>query len=186
MKLKIKYPKFLLLLLTFVLAYFIFAGRNFDAFQNALSSLGYFGTFLAGIMFAYGFTAAPAAAVFLIIAKTQNIFIAAIIGGIGALLGDYIIFRIIRFSFKDEILKLEKDMAKNKVIKDLENHISTKIKHAFIMIIADVIIASPLPDEIGVAMISLDRKISRGIFASLSFLLNTIGILIILLIGNSI
>ena len=52
MKLKVKYPKFLLLILTFVIAYFIFTSRNFEPFNNILSSLGYLGSFISGIMFA--------------------------------------------------------------------------------------------------------------------------------------
>ena len=71
---KIKYPKFLLLILTFVIAYFIFKGKSLLPFHDALLSLGYIGTFLAGIFFVYGFTAAPATALLLILAKEQNIF----------------------------------------------------------------------------------------------------------------
>ena len=93
---RIKYPKFLLLILTFVAAYLIFFERNFQPFHNILLSLGYFGSFIAGVMFSYGFTAGPSTAIFLILAKDQNIFLAGFIGGLGALAGDLTIFKLIR------------------------------------------------------------------------------------------
>ena len=53
----IKYPKFLLLFMTFLIAYLLFYERNYQPFHDFIASLGYIGTFLAGAMFAYGFTA---------------------------------------------------------------------------------------------------------------------------------
>src|SRR3989344_2325858 len=102
---KIKYPKLLFLLFTFVIAYLIFTGRDFSPFHNFVLSLGYFGTFLAGMFFTYGFTAAPATAILLILAKDQNILFAGFIAGFGALVGDLIIFRFIRYYFAEEIEK---------------------------------------------------------------------------------
>lgn len=189
-KISIRYPKLIILLLTFVLAYFIFQGRSLPFVEELLSDMGYFGTFLSGIMFAYGFTAAPATAIFLILGKTQNIFCSAIVGGAGALLGDYIIFRLLRTSFKDEIELLKKNIQKKKVIikmnKGIRHAISARFRHILLVMVADLVIASPLPDEIGVSMLSLDSKISRKMFAAMSFLMNTLGILIILWIGKAI
>ena len=58
--LRIKYPKLSLLILTFLLAYLIFIGRNLLPFYDELLSLGYVGVFLVGIFYTYGFTSAPA------------------------------------------------------------------------------------------------------------------------------
>ena len=179
MKLIVKYPKFLLLFLTFILAYFIFTGRNFQPLIEFLNSLGYFGTFLLGILFAYGFTAAPATAIFLILAKTQNIFVASILGGLGCMCGDFIIFKLIRSSFQDEINKIEHE----KVMRKISRSIPKKIKHYLIPLFADLIIASPLPDEIGVSMLAVSG-IRTKLFALLSFTLNTIGIFVVVLIGQ--
>ncbi len=123
----IKYPKFLLLLLTFALAYLILRGRNFSPLHDVLLSLGYFGSFLAGILFVYGFTAAPATAVLLIIAKDQHIILAGFIAGFGALVGDLLIFRVIRHSFADEVEKLSKEPSlnyiNNKIPKTLKKYL---------------------------------------------------------------
>jgi len=107
----IKYPKFLLLFITFLIAYLLFYERTYPPFHDFIVALGYFGTFLAGALFAYGFTAAPATAVLLILAKEQNILLAGLIAGFGALISDLIIFNFIRYSFADEIEKLLEEKA---------------------------------------------------------------------------
>jgi len=89
-----------------VIAYFLFGGRSYAPLHDTLVLLGYFGTFLAGFFYAYAFTAAPAAAVLLILAKEQNLYLAGFIAGLGALLGDLVIFHFIRHRFSDEVQKL--------------------------------------------------------------------------------
>ena len=178
--LRIKYPKLLLLILTFIIAYIIFSGRDFLPVRNVLSSLGYFGTFLAGILFVYGFTAAPATAILLILAGEQNILLAGFIAGFGALVGDLLIFKFIRHSFADEIEKLSKEKAFNYA----NNKIPIMLKKYFIPVLAGFIIASPLPDEIGVSLLAGSTTISTRIFSIVSYILNTAGIFIILMIGT--
>lgn len=107
--LKIKYPKFLLFLLTILIAYILFSNKDYLPFYNLLLSLGYAGIFLAGIFFAYSFTAAPATAILLISAKESNLLLAGFIAGFGALVGDLLIFNFIKHSFKDEIKKMSKE-----------------------------------------------------------------------------
>ncbi len=182
MRLKIRYPKLMLLLLTFVAAYFLFKGREFPAFHGALLSLGYFGTFLAGFLFTYGFTAAPAIAVLLILAKGQNIVLSGIIGGAGALLGDWIIFNFIRSSFSSEFRKLSRE----RVIRYATGKVPRILKRYLIPVLAGFIIASPLPDELGVFLLASSRNISPRIFSVISYIFNTFGIFIILLVGKAI
>jgi len=177
---KLKYPKFLLLILTFVLAYRLFSGRNFLPFHNTLLSLGYFGTFLVGLLFVYGFTAAPATAILLILAKEQNILLAGFIAGFGALAGDLLIFKFIRHSFADEIEKLSKE----KMFNSVNNKISKTLKKYFVPVLAGFIISSPLPDEIGVSLLATSTTISTRVFSIVSYILNTAGIFVILIIGT--
>src|SRR3989338_10168596 len=177
---KLKYPKLLFLIFTFVIAYLIFAGRDFQPFHKLLFSWGYFGTLLAGIFFSFGFTAAPATAILLIFAKEQNIFLAGFIAGFGALIGDLLIFNFIKHSFKDEIKKISKE----KIYVYLNNKTPRLFKKYFIPVLAGFIIASPLPDEVGVSLLAIPTKISTKIFSIVSYILNTIGIFVILFIGN--
>jgi hypothetical protein len=60
-----------------------------------------------------------------------------------------------------------------------------KIRHYAAIVLAGFIIASPLPDEIGVPLLAAAyHKLSTKKFAFLSFILHTIMIFIILLIGK--
>ena len=179
-KLLIKYPKFLLLFLTFLVAYLLFYDKTYQPFHDFIISLGYAGTFLAGIFFAYGFTAAPATAILLILAKEQNIFLAGFIAGFGTLVGDLIIFNFIRHSFMDEIKKLSKE----KIVLYVNHKTPNLFKKYFVLVLAGFIIASPLPDEIGVSLLAASRTISTKIFSVISYLLNTVGIFVILYIGK--
>ena len=177
---KLKYSKLLLLLLTFVMAYFLFKNKNFLPFYDVLLSLGFFGTFLAGIFFAYGFTAAPATAILLILAKEQNIFLSGIVAGFGALIGDLLIFKFVRYSFAEEIKKISKLNSLNYTNKK----ILKVFKKYLIIVLAGFIIASPLPDEIGVSLLAGITTISTKKFSIISYSLNTIGIFIILVFGT--
>lgn len=171
----------LMFILTFLLAYVIFSQRDFLPFNNFLLNLGPLGAFLAGIFFAYGFTAGPATAVLLIIAKDQNILVSGLLAGFGALLSDLLIFRFIRGSFKDE-LKL---LSKEKIFLNTKKYLSPKTNNFLIPFIGAIFIASPLPNEIGVSLMATSRFISTKIFSVFCYILNTTGIFVILLIGNS-
>ena len=175
-----KYPKFLLLFITFLIAYLLFYERNYQPFQDFIASLGYPGTFVAGMLFTYGFTAAPATAIFLILAQHQNIYIASLIGGLGALIGDLFIFSFIRSSFIDEIRKLSRE----KIVRHFNGKSPSIIKKYFLPVVAGFVIASPLPDEIGVAMLASSGLISTKVFSVISYLLNTAGIFALLYLGK--
>lgn len=177
-----KYPKFLLLFITFLIAYLLFNGRTNPEFHAFIASLGLFGTFLTGILFTYGFTAAPATVIFLILAKEQNILLAGLIGGLGALLGDLFIFNFIRYSFKDEVRKLYRE----KVVMYINHKTPNLLKRYLLPVVAGFIIASPLPDEIGVTMLAASKSISAKVFSVISYVLNTAGIFALLAIGNAI
>ncbi|MFH1209222.1 MAG: hypothetical protein V1663_00325 [archaeon] len=179
MKIFSKYPKFLLLIGTFILAYIIFSNRDISLINNTLLKLGYFGAFIAGILYTFSFTAAPATAILLIIAEEQNIVLNSLIAGLGALFGDLIIFKYIRFSLRDEINKISKEKFFKKI------KISSNIKKYFIPVLSFIIIASPLPDEIGVSLLAISKKISTNLFLIISYISNTLGIFIILILGNS-
>ncbi|MFH1210144.1 MAG: hypothetical protein V1663_05135 [archaeon] len=114
-------------------------------------------------------------------AKEQNIFIAGFVAGFGALLGDLIIFKFIRKTFADEL----ENLSKEKIINIL-NNIPSSLKKYFVPVLAGFIIASPLPDEVGILILATSKSISTKVFSILSYILNTAGIFVILWIGSSI
>jgi hypothetical protein len=177
---KLKYPKFLLLILTYILAYLILQLGDFLAISNFLTGLGHVGSLIAGFFYSYGFTSGPAAAVLILISESNSLILAAITAGVGALLGDLFIFRFIRSSFADEVEML----AQEKFFRLLVKKIPTRIRNSLAVILGAIIIGSPLPDEIGVFIISAGSKIKGRYFMPLSYVLNTTGIYIILLLAK--
>ncbi len=132
------------------------------------------------IFYSYGFTAAPATVLLLIMSQEVNLISGALIGGLGGLLADTLIFSLIRFSMNDELKALRKERPVHYFI----SKIPKPVNKYLIPILGGLIIASPLPDEIGVAMLAGSKKISTPIFLLISFGASTIGIFSILYLGK--
>lgn len=162
---------------------FCYKGRVYLPFYSTLVSSGYIGVFLGGVFYAYGFTAAPATAALLALAKGQNILSAGIIAGLGALLSDMIIFLFIRYSFIDEIENLKRESVIKFMVK-VRKKIFRSLDRYVLLITAFFFIASPLPTEMGVALIATLKNISINKFLILAYVLHTFGIMIILFAGK--
>src|SRR5262245_26388200 len=106
---RFKYPKFTVLILIFVLAYLLVEGAQAEAFKLWVMQFGWLGIFVTGIMYSYGFTAPIATATFLLIAKDYPFVATALVGGLGSLLGDLLIFKLLRSEFMDEIELLKQE-----------------------------------------------------------------------------
>jgi uncharacterized membrane protein YdjX (TVP38/TMEM64 family) len=176
---KVKYPKLIALLGTLILAVFLFEERDQLPFHDYFLSLGYTGVFLIGLFFCYGFTSAPATALLLTVANDINIFWGGLIAGLGALVGDLLIFQFIKCTFCDEIEKLSAE----KIFVFLRLKTPDMLKKYFYPVLAGFIIASPLPDEIGVSLLAFSNTMSTPLFMVMSYLLNTTGIYVMLLLG---
>ena len=172
------YPKLTILIATYIIAYIIFSDGINTQFHDFLIPLGYIGIFITGILYTYGFTSAIATAALLILAGDQNIFLAAIIGGLGAMIGDLTIFKFIKHSVDDEFRNLTKEKAISYII----SHIPKKLKKHLAIVIGCLVLSSPLPDEVGVTMLAGLTHIKTFNLAVLSFFFNSLGIFIMLLI----
>ena len=82
----------------------------------------------------------------------------------------------------DEIKKLSKE----KIVKYFDGRVPGALKKYLLLFAAGFIIASPLPDEIGVSLMAASKIISLRVFSIISYLLNTSGIFLIMVIGNTI
>ncbi|MCX6798696.1 MAG: hypothetical protein NTW59_01200 [Candidatus Diapherotrites archaeon] len=180
---RMKYPRLLLLALAFIVASLLFAGGHFSPVHNILVSLGFFGSFLAGFLYAYDFTAVPAAAILLLLAKEQNIWAATLVAGAGALLSDIIIFLFLRYEVMNEIEELEKSRYA-KIIEKEEEKLFGRFQKYFLLSLAAILIASPLPTEIGITMLASIKTMSTKKFAGIVYLLHSAGIFAILLTGS--
>jgi len=138
-------------------------------------------SFAAGIFFTSAFTTAPAIAVLAKLTLTYNPFVVALFGATGALLGDLIIFSFIKNHIREDIAYFL-SKAKSKRIRHILEHRFARWSLAFL---GAIVIASPLPDELGLALMGLSNvRTSR--FALVSFSFNAIGILFIAFIARSI
>ncbi len=174
-----KYPKLLLLTILIILAYYIFTKPFISEWIESFNEFGHIGIFISGILTALGFTA-PFGIGLLTKINVENIFFGAVLGGLGATIADLFIFKTIRLSFMDEFKKLEK----TKVIKEIEDIVNNNkhvlIKHYLLYIFAGLVLATPLPDELGVSMFAGLTTIKPVQLAIMSFLLHSTGIFFIL------
>ncbi|HRY63248.1 MAG TPA: hypothetical protein P5267_01410 [Patescibacteria group bacterium] len=180
--LKIRYPKFTILILSYFVVIALFGGWLAQGINSFIVGLGYWGAFLAGVFYAYSFTAGAAVAILVILGGDLNIIMAGLLAGVGSLISDLLIFKFIRHSFEEEITKISASHFWDKWRNNY--HLNLIFKKYILPILGSIIIASPLPDELGVAMLASDKLISSRVFAIMSYALNTAGIFIILLIGK--
>lgn len=177
-----RYPKIALLVSSFCVAAVLFELGIFHAFVENLNGHGYFSTFIGGILFSFGFSAPFGLGILLESGKEVHPLLGAIVGGIGALCTDFFLFQTARWtSIHDELHRL-RDTRVVQYVHGLLHHesISERMREYILWSFAGLLIASPLPDEIGVTLVSGLTEIRLRTFAALCFVLNTIGILIIL------
>lgn len=146
-------------------------------FIQQLGSYNIIGAFIAGMFFTSVFTTAPALATLGELGLVHNPFMIAIIGGAGAVIGDMIIFRFVRDRFSEdirEVFRIAKPSDRLKKLAELQ------FFRWFILFFGGIIIASPLPDEIGISLLGMAKVPTRW-FIPISFIFNTIGILVVIL-----
>ena len=178
---KIKYPKLLLLLFSILFAYFFFQLASVKEFINAFKGGGgYFLIFISGLFFSYGFTAPLAVGFFISLAPQVNIFIAAPLAGFAAAISDFLIFHFIRFYFVDEFRELSLSFIFQEARQVFNRYSGPFLKKYFLWGLGGLILASPLPDEFGVSLLSGFTNINQKIFFIASFCFDTIGIFVIL------
>lgn len=174
-----KYPKLFLLVFSIIFAYCIFSHPTINTWMAQLNILSYLGIFIAGLLLAFGFSA-PFGVGILITAQPENILLATFIAGIGAMISDMIIFKTIKFSFMNEFEQLKKTKTAHFIKKIARMNKSVLIRHYFLYIFAGIIIATPLPDEIGVSMLAGLTTVNPKKLAIISFILHSLAIFLIL------
>ena len=177
---KFKYPRLVVLVGIISLTFLIFSTQELKL-ASIMPINGYWGAFIAGILYAFSFTAFISTALFITMAKGQDILWLSVIGGLGSVVGDLIIFKTARFSFNGEFKLLYKEP----ILKRLFRPFPTFLLHTLKVIVSLIIIASPLPDEAGVTLLANGFSFPKPLLAILSFCLNTAGIYTILYIAQS-
>ncbi len=182
------YPRLISLGMCMGAAYVLYQIGMFSWLDGNLHGFGYPGAFAAGLLFSYGFTTPFAIAAFVAMAHDVNPFIAAPIAGAGAFLSDLVIFELLRFSFfGNELERLRHASIIDRIHRALHHETTPEyIRRISLWTMAGLVIASPLPDEIGVALLSGTTKMSERAFSVICFTMNTLGILAVLLLAKTI
>jgi hypothetical protein len=140
----------------------------------------FFGSFIAGIFFTSIFTTAPATVTLGEIARVEPLWPTVFLGGAGAALGDLLIFGFVKDSLSRNLSALINHFPSRR----LRHVFRLKFFRWFIAFLGALVVASPLPDELGLAMMGLS-KMKNSVFIPLSFLIDSFGVLIVCLIARS-
>jgi hypothetical protein len=178
---KFRYPKITIFALIVVLAYFIFSNPSITFALSHIKGFEYLGAFIGGLLFSYGFTTPFAIGLFISI-EPSNIPLAATLGGIGALFSDLVIFAIVKKSFMNEFREIENCKPVKLFERKIKSNLSKRVQLYLLYVTAGLVIASPLPDEIGVGILAGIGHIKPAAFSVISFVFNTLGVLVILLV----
>ena len=151
-------------------------------FENILGiskSVKFLGNFIAGLFFTSVLTVGPATVALGELAQMNSVFLVAFIGAIGSVMGDMIIFKFVKDRITDDFVAL----FERPKVQRLAHLLRLEIFRWLLPLIGALIIASPLPDEIGLAMMGLS-KIKTHYFILLSFSLNFLGISLVGLVAR--
>jgi len=164
-----------------LVALYIVRTGSVDSFLASVGGLTHVGSFIAGMFFTSVFTTAPSMVVLGELALTTPLWVVALFGGVGAVFGDYILFLVVRDGLSKDFDYLAKH--------------SSGVRRAWAALrrarvrwllpaLGAFVLASPLPDELGLAMMGLST-IKPERFLLISFVMNTLGIFAIGLIARS-
>jgi|SRR3989344_2929720 len=163
-----------IIILSIVLAISISKTDLIEKLLSISENIRIAGSFIGGLFFTSVFTTAPAIVFLGEIGQIEPILLVAIIGAIGAVCGDLLIFYLFRNHVTKDLDELMKRV-KNNPFKSLAENGSFR----WISILTGaLIIASPLPDELGIAMMGISG-LRLNIFIPISFTFNFLGILAI-------
>lgn len=172
-----RYENTALLIVSIILVFYLAQTPLLDKVISAAGELSYLGAFIVGMFFVSTFTVAPAIVILYHLADTTlHPVEVAVLAGLGAMVGDYVIFRFMKDRVFEELGPIFKKL-RHPGVRDL-------FKSPFFAWLGPLfgafLIASPLPDEVGVSLLGL-TKIKRWQFFVMTFVLNSIGILLTVL-----
>ncbi len=152
----------------------------FEEIIRASQGVALLGAFIAGLFFTSVVTVAPATVALGALGGAFNPFVIAAIGALGSVLGDLVLFRFVRDHVSEDFVAL---FRRTRVTR-LAHALHLEAFRFFTPFIGFLVIASPLPDELGIAMMGISHLKTRT-FALLSYAANFLGILIIASLGRA-
>ena len=169
------YHNTVVLLASIIFALALIQTNTFKSFFNTFAGFRYVGAFIVGFFFPSSFTVVPATAMLVLLSQTLNFALVSLIAAAGATFGDYFIFRFIKDGLADDMQHLFRGERGARLLRVLHS----KYFGVLTPVPGMLIMASPLPDELGISLLGLSRVRIKN-FVVLSFLLNFVGLLVLL------
>jgi hypothetical protein len=169
------YKNLTYLTISIIVAFFLVNNQSFRNLLFQLGKIGYFGAFIGGILFVSTFTVSIGTVILFFLAESLNPLEIGVIAGLGAVLSDLTIFHFIRNRGLISEIKHFFDYFGGDKLSYL---LHTKYFSWTLPVMGALIIASPLPDELGVGLMGISKMKTIN-FIFLSFILNSIGIFLI-------
>lgn len=145
-----------------------------------LEGLGYVGGFIAGVLSVSFFTAAPAVVLMVGLAPQLEPYWLALVIGTGSTLGDWIALKFYDEKVFYELRPLFKKLCVPSLVRIMRHRFTSWI----LFLAGAFIIATPIPDEVGLSLMGIS-KFRRRYILFICFLLNTLGALTLILIARA-
>lgn len=174
----LKYPNLAIFFSVAFSTYLLYSAGVLENLVIAVGKFGYIGVFITGFFFVSTFTVVPATAILFLFVKELSLPLIALTAGAGGVAGDYLLFRFLKDKLADELSEVFKSAGGSYFIK-FHNIVHTRYFSWLSPVVGALIIASPLPDELGIGLLGI-YKLDNKKFILLSFILNSVGIFILL------
>lgn len=163
-------------ILSLSFAWWLIKSGYLQSLVETIIPLRFVSEIVAGVLYTSFLSAPVSLAMLVILAQENNPIITALLAGMGAALGDILMIKFFRGNLYSDLNRVSKLMGFEKF-----NIILQKLHLSFALpLVGAIIVASPFPDELGLFLLGASKLRYREI-ALLTYILNTTGILLIVL-----
>lgn len=177
-----RYPHLTLFIVSILLAIGLYGAGIFERIFSGLGGFGLIGAAISGLMYPFSFTSALATVSFIKLGGSYQPILLAVIGGGGAVFGDILIFDFVGKGLLNEFHSIKTSLIRWPMF----HFLSSLPQHRWFLplgiALGVIAIVSPLPNEIGVAILAFYHLQFRK-FIPLTLVLNGLGIYLISSLG---
>ncbi len=166
-----RYRNLLWFIMSLPLAYALSTIPILETVLRQIGEWGYFGAFIIGILSVMTFTTIPALTILYEFSLFLTPLELAIFAGLGSVVGDFIIFSF----FKHKVFAHFEPITERLTKSPVSHILHSRYFFWLTPVVGAIIIASPLPDELGIPLLSIS-KLKQWHFIILTFILNSVGI----------
>ncbi len=182
MRLSLKHKNLILLFLGLAGGVFLYYYKPFHDFLTNLGGYGYISAFIAGLLYDSTVTVVTGVGMLLILGEVLPRWQVALIGGVGAVIGDFIVYKFVKNNVMEElapVFETVEDGIGRKRIRAIEHLLHTKYFHWTLPLIGAILIGSPFPNELAWGIMGITKMKNYQVIL-LSFVVNFTGITLLL------